>query len=272
MNRAKSPTAGPLKAPTGIKGFDEITRGGLPRGRTTLLVGGPGSGKTLFGLRFLVQGARDCKEPGIFVAFEETSKRITANAAAFGWDLPKLQRKKLYFVDGQPTADLVQSGSFDLSGLLAALEVQIKTMGARRIVFDAVDIVLALLPDLAAKRREIYRLHEWLLAHEITGLITAKADGDEASTFNPQQFGFMHFMVDCAVLLNHRVSQGVSQRNLRVLKFRGSSFDENESPFVIGRDGFDVAIARTAGREDLSVTAERVSSGVKRLDTMLAPR
>jgi circadian clock protein KaiC len=257
------------KAPTGIEGFDDITHGGLPRGRTTLLVGGPGSGKTLLGLRFLVEGARALREPGIFVAFEETSKRIVANAWAFGWDLPKLRQKMLCFVDAQPSSDLVQSGNFDLSGMLAALEVQIKTMGARRIVFDAIDILLALMTDVVAKRREIYRLHEWLLRHEITGLITAKAEGDEASSFGLQPFGFMHFMVDCAVLLNHRVALGVSQRNLRVLKYRGSGFDENEAPFVIGKTGFDVAIARSRSRDEGKVTQERVSSGVKRLDTML---
>ena len=148
---------------------------------------------------------------------------------------PELQRKKLFFLDAQPTPDLVQSGSFDLSGMLAALGAQAKEMGARRIVFDALDIVLALLPDAAAKRREVYRLHEWLLARELTGLITAKAGGDEASSISQQPFGFMQFMVDCAVILNHSVVLGVSQRNLRVQKYRGSSFDENESPFLIGK-------------------------------------
>jgi circadian clock protein KaiC len=269
MKQRKPAAPNPPKARTGIEGFDEITNGGLPRGRTTLLEGGPGSGKTIFALSFLVHGARDCGEPGIFVAFEETSKRIVANAEGFGWNLAALRRKKLFFVDAQPTPDLIQSGGFDLSGMLAALGAQIETMGARRIVFDALDIVLALLPDLPAKRREIYRLHEWLLARNLTGLITAKAGGDEASSLYQEPFGFMQFMVDCAVLLNHSVSLGVSQRNLRVQKYRGSTFDENESPFVIGKGGFDVARARTLGRMDTSVTLERVSSGVKRLDTML---
>lgn len=258
-----------VKAPTGIEGFDEITHGGLPRGRTTLLEGGPGSGKTLFALGFLVHGARKCNEPGIFVAFEETTKRIVANSAGFGWDLPELQPKKLFFLDAQPTHDLIQSGSFDLGGLLAALGAQAKAMRARRIVFDAIDIMLALLPDDASKRREVYRLHEWLLANGLTGLITAKAGGDEASPVYQEQFGFMQFMVDCAVVLNHRVELGVSQRNLRVQKFRGSNFDENEAPFVIGKNGFDVAISRILGRLDAKVTKERVTSGVKRLDTML---
>jgi len=131
------------------------------------------------------------------------------------------------------------------------------------------DILLALLPDAAAKRREVYRLHEWLLANELTGLVTAKANGDDASSISQQPFGFMQFMVDCAVVLNHRVELGVSQRNLRIQKYRGSDFDENEAPFVIGRNGFDVAISRMLGRMDAKVTSERVTSGVKRLDTML---
>ena len=259
-----------VKAPTGIVGFDEITGGGLPRGRTTLLIGGPGSGKTIFGLQFLQHGAQRCKEPGIFVAFEETSKRIEANTVGFGWKLGELRRrKKLFFMDAQPTPDLVESGDFDLSGMLAALEYQIKGMGARRIVFDALDILLALLPDPGTKRREIHRLHEWLLARGLTGLITAKSGGDETSSFSQQPFGFVQFMVDCAVILNHSVVLGVSQRNLRVQKYRGSAFNENESPFVIGRSGFDVAIARALGRVDSNVTQERVTSGVQRLDTML---
>jgi circadian clock protein KaiC len=270
MNSVQSPLVkGPAKAPTGISGFDEITGGGLPRGRTTLLVGGPGSGKTILALQFLVHGARNCGESGIFVAFEETSKRIAANAESFGWKLAELQRKKLFFLDAQPTPDLIQSGNFDLSGMLAALEAQTKEMGARRIVLDALDVVLALLPDAAAKRREVYRLHEWLLARGLTGLITAKAGGDDASSVSSQPFGFMQFMVDCAVILNHSAVLGVSQRNLRVQKYRGSSFDENEAPFLIGGSGLEVATAPALGSLHAKVSNERVSSGVKRLDTML---
>jgi len=257
------------KAPTGIQGFDQITGGGLPRGRTTLLIGGPGSGKTLFALRFLVQGAAEDGEPGIFVAFEETAQRLVANAAVFGWNLPRLQPRRLFFVDAQPSPDLVQSGEFDLGGMLAALGAQIKAMGARRIVFDAIDLVLDLLPDPAARRREVYRLHQWLLDEGMTGIITVKADGHEGRSGHQAPISFMQFMVDCAVILNHGVTLGVSQRNLRVLKYRGSDFNENEAPFVIGQRGFDVAIARAQVETDLSVSQERVSSGVKRLDTML---
>ena len=270
-NKTKSvrPLHAKAKAPTGISGFDEITGGGLPHGRTTLLVGGPGSGKTVLALQFLVHGARDCKEPGIFVAFEETSKRIVANAESFGWKLAELRRRKLFFLDAQPVPDLVQSGDFDLSGMLAALDLKIREIGARRIVFDALDVVLALLPDLAAERREIYRLHAWLLARELTGIITLKSGGDETNSISQQPFGFMQFMVDCAVILNHSVVLGVSQRSLRVQKYRGSSFDEDESSFLIGASGFEVAVAHTLSRVDATVSNERVSSGIERLDTML---
>ena len=266
----RRPAVNPAKSRTGIEGFDEITAGGLPRGRTTLLSGGPGSGKTIFALQFLVAGARDFSEPGVFVAFEESGDRLAANANAFGWDIAELCRtKKLFFVDAQPRSDLIQSGTFDLGGMLAALGAQCKKMGARRIVFDALDIVMALLPDAATKRREIYRLQEWLVAHALTGLITSMTGGDDASSSSPEPIGFIQFMVDCAVKLNHRVEFGVSQRNLRVEKFRGSGFDENESPFVIGKTGLDVAISRLPGRATATVSNERLTSGVKRLDTML---
>jgi circadian clock protein KaiC len=210
------------KVPTGIAGFDEITRGGLPRGRTALVQGGPGSGKTIFGLQFLVNGARNFREPGIFVAFEETSQRIMANAESFDWRLPQLLRRQLRFVDAQPQPDLAQSGDFDLCGMLAGLEAQVAAQKTRRIVFDALDIVLALLPDLAARRREVYRLHDWLLKCELTCIVTLKALVDEPSSVTQQPYGFMQFMVDCSVILNHSVVLGVSQRNLRVQKYRGS--------------------------------------------------
>jgi circadian clock protein KaiC len=251
------------KAPTGITGLDEITRGGLPRGRTTLLAGGPGSGKSLLALQSLVHGATDYNEPGIFVAFEETSARITANAAKFGWNLPGLQHRKLFFLDAQPTADLIQAGNFDLDGMLAMLAARAREMGAKRIVFDAIDMVLSLLSDEKTERREICKLHEWLLAEGLTAIITAKEGDDQP------HLDYLQYMVDCAVTLNHTVVAGVSQRNLRVLKYRGSGFEENESPFVIGTTGLEVAGSRGPGQPDVAVSDERVSSGVARLDTML---
>jgi circadian clock protein KaiC len=272
MSSKKQPASSSSKARTGIEGFDEITNGGLPRGRTTLLEGGPGSGKTIMALQTLVHGARFENEPGIFVAFEENSERIMANAEKFGWDLAGLQKKKLFFFDAQPKPDLVQSGSFDLGGMLAALEAKAREIKARRIVFDAVDVVLALLQDPVAERLEIYRLHEWLLARGLTALITSKVRGHESHAANGPRTGFMQFMVDCAVILNHEVVQGVSERNLRVVKYRGSAFSENESPFLIGAGGLEVAGARElgqAGTPGTLVTMDRVSCGVPRLDVML---
>ena len=268
MSSVHAAIAHAVKVPTGISGFDEITSGGLPYGRTTLVVGGPGSGKTIFALQFLVNGVTAHKEPGIFVAFEETGERIVANANGFGWDFGKLRKGKIAFIDAQPMPDLIQSGVFDLDGLHAGLDAKIKAMGARRIVFDALDMVLALLPDAAARRREIYRLHHWLTARQITAVITLK-QGMDMDLGGEQPYGLMQFMVDCAVMLDHKVVNGVSLRNLRVQKFRGSSFDENESPFLIGRKGIEVALALAPTRRGAKVTSERVSSGIERLDTML---
>jgi circadian clock protein KaiC len=217
-------------------------------------------------MQSLVNGARTFDEPGIFVAFEESSLRLIANAAKFGWDLPALQRKKLFFLDVHPKADLVQSGGFDLTGMLATLAAKADELGAKRIVFDAVDMVLTLLNDQQLERREALRLHEWLLAQGLTTIITCKR-GDDGLLQPP--FGFLPFMVDCAVVLRHDIVLGVSQRNLRVLKYRGSVFEENESPFVIGRSGLDVAGAWLLRRKRAVKSNRRISSGVKRLDAVL---
>jgi circadian clock protein KaiC len=265
----KTAVVATAKSATGIGGFDEITQGGLPQGRTALLVGGPGSGKTLFALQFLAHGARTCNENGIFVGFEESADRIVANAASFGWHLGSLRPKKLYFIDAQPAPDLVPSGDFDLGAMLAVLGAQAARMHARRIVIDALDILLALLPDPLARRREIYRLHQWLLAHELTAIITVKSQDDGVDDAEERPYHFMQFMVDCAVILNHCTIDGVSQRHLRVQKYRGSAFDENAAPFVIGQGGLEVAVVRALRRTDAKVSTERVSSGVERLDNML---
>jgi circadian clock protein KaiC len=269
MKAPSVPTPSLAKAATGIQGLDEITHGGLPRGRTTLIQGGPGCGKTILSLQALASGVRLHDEPGIFVAFEESTKRILANAEAFGWDLPELQKQKLFFVESLPNPDLVQSGDFDLQGMLAALSEKAREASARRIVFDAVDVLLALLNDEASERREVYRLHEWLLRHELTSIITAKSGGYETYAANRPQLGFMQFMVDCAVVLKHEVISGVSERSLRVVKYRGSAFAENEAPFLIGAHGLEVASAHEMHRIAGPVSAERISTGVERLDTML---
>ncbi len=257
------------KAETGIAGFDEIT-GGLPRGRTTLVEGGPGSGKTVFALQSLRHGI-ELGEPALFVAFEEDPERIVSNVAAFGWDLSAIRDKQLFFMDGRPSLDLVYAGDFDLTGLLATLDAWVADTGARRIVFDALDILLLLLPDAASQRREAYRLQDWLLERSLTAMITAKASHDKtAAAYQGEEvFSFMQFMVDCSVFFSHRLVHGVSQRSLRVLKYRGSGFEENEFPFVISADGFQVADAGTPDGRLVAAPDERISTGVERLDTML---
>lgn len=229
------------KAGTGISGFDELTRGGLPRGRVTLLAGSAGSGKTVMALQSLVHAAGELGEPSVFVAFEEHSGRIKVNAASFNWQLDKQPDNQMTFMDCQPSVDLVQSGSFDLDGLLAGLGAVIDRIGARRIVLDALDTLLILLPTVHDVRREVYRLHGWLLERDLTAIITAKKHvrGHDAAD---DHMDFMQFMVDSVVLLRHEVVQGVSQRSLRVLKYRGSSFDENDVPYVIGEQGLERVI------------------------------
>jgi circadian clock protein KaiC len=167
------------------------------------------------------------------------------------------------------SADLVQSGGFDLGGMLAAIEAKAREIKAKRIVFDAVDVVLALLCDPVAERREVYRLHDWLLESGMTALITTKAGGYEINAPNRPQLSFMQFMVDCAVTLNHDTIKGVSQRTLRVVKYRGSPHTENASPFLIGDEGLEVTGAPVMARIEVPISTERVSTGVKRLDTML---
>jgi len=256
----------PTKALTGILGFDENTQGGLARGRVTLVVGGPGSGKTLFALQALVNGARHYKEPGIFVAFEESPHRIKTNSSKFGWDLDSLQRKKLFFLNAQPTAEWIQSGSFDFDGMLAVLAAKVAEMGAKRIAFDAIDILLSLLNDPMAVQREVCKLNEWLLARGLTAIITQKSDrGRKLET----DLSFLEFMMDCVVRMNHTVEQGVSQRNVCIEKYRGTAFEENESPFVISEEGLEIAGSHQTSESRIKVSNERVSSGVLRLDTML---
>ena len=257
------------KARTGIEGFDEITFGGLPRGRTTLVTGNPGSGKTIMALQSLVNGARLDREPGIFVAFEEDPRRIAINAGSFGWDLDALGPKKVFFLDARPKSETIQAGAFDLDGMLAVLDAKVREMRARRIVFDAIDVVLTLIGDPAAERRELYRLHEWLLERELTAIITAKSTGSPFETMELSQTTLLPFLVDCVVCLNHEKVDGVSERSLSVNKYRGAAFAENDSPLLIGANGMEVAGAMPLDRTAPQVTGERVSSGVARLDSML---
>jgi len=262
--KIRSPHPPLLKLPTGIRGFDEITDGGLPSGRTTLVMGGPGCGKTVFALQSLVNGARQANGAGIFVAFEESTRQIIANAATFGWDLPVLERKKLFFLDARLTPDVVKAGEFDLIGMLGLLEARAREMGARRIVFDGIDVLLGLLDDPALERRELYRIRDWLARTGLTAVITQKSGGSDVD----QRYGFLQFMVDCVVVLRHQVVDGSAFRHLRVMKYRGSGFAADEFPITLTKDGLQLS---NRGPTELAypVTDERVPSGLPRLDNML---
>ncbi len=252
------------KCPTGIQGFDEITSGGLPAARTTLVTGGPGCGKTVFALQWLVEGVRSSNEPGIFVAFEESPSQIVGNAGSFNWNVSGIAAEKLYFLDAQLSPEVVNTGEFDLVGMLALLKAKADEMKASRIVFDGIDVLLGLLDDPAAERREIYRIRDWLLKTGLTGVITKKTatvDGDGP-------YGFLQFLVDCVVVLRHQVVDGSAFRNLRVMKFRGSSFSGDEFPISISEDGMELT-HRGPAELRYPVTDERISSGLPRLDRML---
>jgi circadian clock protein KaiC len=252
------------KLATGIQGFDEITTGGLPRGRTTLVMGGPGCGKTVFALQLLVNGAAAGNEAGIFVAFEESTDQIVANAATFGWDLSTLAKKKLFFLDARLAPDIVKAGEFDLIGMLSQLESKAKQIGAKRVVFDGIDVLLGLLDDPVAERREIYRIREWLTKTGLTAIITQKVGAPEQD----QRYGFLQFIVDCVIVLRHLVVDGSAFRNLRVMKYRGSGFLADEFPISLTSEGFQLT-NRGPAELHYAVFNERVSSGVPRLDKML---
>ena len=253
------------KVVTGIEGFDEITAGGLPRGRTTLVMGEPGAGKTIFALQALVSAVRQ-GDPGIFVAFEERTDDIITNAEAFGWDVGSLRAAgRLFFLDAHIPPDIIRTGGFDLGGLLATLRAQCDEMGAEYVVFDAIDVVLRHLDSRIVQRQEVYRLHSWLIDSHVTGLLTASLEGQGDDT---QPYGHMQAIADCVVLLTQHVIDRVLLRELRVLKYRGSAFLANEFPVVISEDGLEVAALAPTNR-DYPVYTERVSTGVERLDTML---
>jgi circadian clock protein KaiC len=254
------------KMPTGIPGLDDCLLGGMPRNRNTLVMGGPGCGKTVLALQTLVNGAKQYSEPGIFVAFEENSPQIIENARSFGWNIPALQKKNLFFLNAKMGADIIQTGEFDLSGLLAQIGARAKQMKAKRIVFDSVDVLLTLLDSAAARRKELYCLYDWLLNSGMTAILTAKSDGH--TPVGDEQYSNMQFMADCVICLNHQLSEQISVRNLWVKKFRGSAFLENQLPLSIGEKGIEIS-ADINIEQKVPASSQRVSTGVSRLDTML---
>ena len=254
------------KALTGIQGLDEITGGGLPRGRPTLISGGAGSGKTLFGLEFLVRGATQYSEPGVFMSFEETIPDLTKNAASLGFDLNRMVADKKLFMDHVfiSRSEFAESGEYDLDGLFIRIADAVQRVGARRVVLDTIETLFGELPNPAFLRAEIRRLFGWLKQKELTAVMTAERDRSDKLT----RHGIEEFVSDCVILLDHRTREEISTRRLRIIKYRGSTHGANEYPFLIDEQGISVLPISSLGL-DHPATEERISSGIARLDDMM---
>ncbi|MCX6168407.1 MAG: circadian clock protein KaiC [Ignavibacteriales bacterium] len=257
------------KAPTSIQGFDEITGGGLPKGRPTLICGGPGCGKTLFAMEFLVRGATRYNEPGVFISFEETEKELTANVASLGFDLDSLVAHKKILLEHIKIerGEIEQTGEYDLKGLFVRIHSAIESIGAKRVVLDTIESLFSALPNSTIVRTELRRLFSWLKKKGVTTIITGER-GDGTYTRLTRQ-GLEEYVSDCVIVLDHRVSDQSSIRRLRIVKYRGSTHGTNEYPFLIDEDGFSVLPVTSLGLNHIS-TNERISSGIPRLDTMLS--
>ena len=253
------------KVPTKIAGLDEILEGGLPRGRTTVISGGPGSGKTVLGLEFLCRAAM-AGEPGVFVTFEERAEAIRLNASSMGWDLAALEKAgKMAIIEARLPGEEIVSGDFDIQGLLAIVAGHVKRIGARQIVMDALDVLLRIYGDLRHERNELSRLHDWLTDQGLTSILSVKTHyGDNEDS----EYEFLDFMADCVVRLDHRVVGQVATRRLRVIKYRGSGFGTNEYPYVFGEHGI-VLFPLTTAELTHQPLGTKVSTGLAGLDLML---
>jgi circadian clock protein KaiC len=253
------------KSPTGIPGLDEVTEGGLPQGRPTLVCGTAGCGKTILGLQFLVRGALDFDEPGVFVSFEETAEELSQNVSSVGWDLPAMARDGRLIVDHVriEAAEIEEAGAYDLEGLFIRLGAAIDEIGAKRVVIDTLEVLFGALRDHATLRSELRRLFRWLKDRGVTAVVTAER-GDGSLT----RHGMEEYVSDCVILLDHRVDEQLSTRRLRVVKYRGSRHGTDETPFMIDEHGFRV-MPLSSLRLAHDAPLERVSTGVARLDTML---
>ncbi len=256
------------KCPTGIQGLDEITGGGLPRGRPTLVCGGAGCGKTLFAAEFLVRGAAQFGEPGVFMSFEETDAELKSNVASLGFDLTGLVRRKRMVLDHVhiERSEIQETGEYDLEGLFARLNHAIDSVGARRVVLDTLEALFAGLPNEAILRAELRRLFRWLKDKGVTAVITAESGRDQLT-----RHGLEEYVSDCVIVLDHRVNDQIATRHLRVVKYRGALHGTNEFPFLIGDDGLSVLPITSAGLNH-KVSNGRISTGIPRLDGMLGGR
>jgi circadian clock protein KaiC len=272
---AKSKTAPPAttphelspieKAPTGIRGLDEITRGGLPRGRTTIFCGGPGSGKTMLGIEFLVRGATEFDEPGVLLAFEESPEEITRNVASLGFDLKDLVARKKLFLDHvviEP-GEIHETGDFDLEGLFIRIHRAIEAVHAKRVMLDTLEALFSTFANRRILRAELRRLFGWLKERGLTTVVTAER-GEGTLT----REGLEEYVSDCVILLDHRIKDQTSVRRMRIVKFRGTQHGMDEYPFLIDESGMSI-LPLTSIQLRHQVSSERVSSGIPGLDDML---
>ena len=254
------------KCRTGISGLDEVTEGGLPKGRPTLVCGGAGSGKTLLSMEFIVRGITEYNEPGVFMAFEETAEELAKNVASLGFDVNNLIAKNKMAIDYVhiERSEIEETGEYDLEGLFVRLNLMIQQVGAKRVVLDSVEALFAGLPNEAILRAELRRLFRWLKKKGVTVIITGE-QGDKKLT----RYGIEEYVSDCVIFLDHRVHNQISTRRLRIVKYRGSKHGTNEYPTLIDEHGLSVLPISSIGL-NYAVSDERVSTGVPRLDAMMA--
>lgn len=253
------------KSPTGINGLDEITDGGLPKGRPTLIAGGAGSGKTLISMQFLAQGALKYDEPGVFVAFEENAEELTKNFASLGIDLEDLTARKKLLIDYIyiDSSEIEETGEYDLEGLFIRLGSAIDSIGAKRVVLDTIEVLFAGFKNYAILRSELRRLFRWLKSKGVTAIVTGER-GESTLT----RFGLEEYVADCVILLDNRMENQIATRRMRIVKYRGSKHGTNEYPFLIEDDGISVLPITSLGLKHIA-SRERISSGIERLDNML---
>jgi circadian clock protein KaiC len=254
-----------LKCPTGIRGLDELTLGGLPSGRTSLICGGPGCGKTVASMEFLVRGALNYQEPGVFLSFEENTDELIQNFAAMGFDLKRLMAEKKLSMDHIhiEKSEIEETGEFDLEGLFVRLEHAIDSIGAKRVVLDTIEMLFAGFSNPVFLRSEIRRLFRWMKDKGVTAIVTGEK-GEGLLT----RYGLEEYIADCVIILDHRIDQQISTRRLRVVKYRGSQHGTNEYPFIISGTGVSVLPVTSAGLTHAAIT-ERVPTGLLALDDML---